>query len=76
MQSFFMWTTKNLIRLHSAQADLSLYWVHMSEGTFSHVAAHINPDPLIRIRLFDIRDQSRAHLFNLTMSLVNVSLKL
>ena len=22
-------------------ADLSLYWVHMSEGTFSHVVAYI-----------------------------------
>ena len=25
----------------NAQADLSLRWVHMWEGTFSHVAAHI-----------------------------------
>ena len=23
-----------------AQADLSLHWAHMSEGTYSHVAAH------------------------------------
>ena len=24
-----------------AQTDLSICWVHMSEGTFSHVAAHL-----------------------------------
>ena len=34
MQSFFMRMTKTLIRLTDAQADLSLYWEHMSEDTF------------------------------------------
>ena len=36
MQSFFMRTTKTLIRLcANAQADLSLQWVRMSEVRFS-----------------------------------------
>ena len=26
--------------LPDAQADLSLHWAHLSEGTFSHVVAH------------------------------------
>ena len=42
MQNFFMRTTKTLIRLADAQADLSLRWAHKSEGTFSHVAAHFS----------------------------------
>ena len=38
-----MWTTKILIRLcMDAQVDFSLLWVHMAEGTFSHVAAEIS----------------------------------
>ena len=37
-----MRTTKALIRLRDAQADLSLRWAHMSEGTFSHVEAHMD----------------------------------
>ena len=36
-----MRTTGTLIRL---PADLSLRWVHMSEGTFSHVAANLLPN--------------------------------
>ena len=38
MQSFFMRTAKTLIRL---QADLTLRVAHMSEGTFSDVAAQM-----------------------------------
>ena len=38
MQSFSMWTTETLIL--DAQADLS-HWVHILEGTFSHVATHV-----------------------------------
>ena len=39
---FFMQSTSSKLRLHGldVQADLS-QWVHMSEGMFSHVAAHI-----------------------------------
>ena len=29
-------------RISHAQADLSLRWAHMSEGTFSHVVTHIS----------------------------------
>ena len=38
MQTFFMQTMKTLIRLRGAQADLSLRWAHMSEGSFCFVA--------------------------------------
>ena len=31
---------KILIRLRNAQSDLNLRWAHISEGTFSDVAAH------------------------------------
>ena len=41
MHSFFMRTTKTLIRLCGyMQSDLSLRWAPMSQGTFSHVATH------------------------------------
>ena len=39
MKNFFMRTTKTLIRL--CGADLSLRWVHMSEGTFFHFAVSL-----------------------------------
>ena len=35
MLNFFMRATKT-----DAQADWSLFWTHISEGTFSHVTAH------------------------------------
>ena len=34
-------SVKILIRLANAQVNLNLCWVHMSEGTFSDVAAHL-----------------------------------
>ena len=40
MQSFFMWTIETDQTVKS-QAGLSLHWVHMSEGMFSHDEAHI-----------------------------------
>ena len=33
----FLHTRKTLIKLRDAQADLSLCWTHMSEGTFSRM---------------------------------------
>ena len=32
-----------------AQADLSLCWAHMSEGTFSHIAAQMSLGPVLDI---------------------------
>ena len=40
MQSFFV-DNEDWSDCLDVQADLSLSWVHMSEGTFSHVAAQI-----------------------------------
>ena len=36
-----MWTKKTVIRLWGSQADLSHHLADMSEGTLSHVVAHI-----------------------------------
>ena len=41
MQIFFMQKMKTLNRWMDAQADLSLRWALMSEGTFSHVVIRI-----------------------------------
>ena len=42
MQSFIMRTTKTLSKLCDEQADdLSLHWVHMSEGMFSNVTSRL-----------------------------------
>ena len=41
MQSFFILTTKTLLRLLDALAVLSLQGDTSTEGTFSHVAAHL-----------------------------------
>ena len=35
-----MHPVKILISLHNAQAALKLRWLHMSDGTFSSIAAH------------------------------------
>ena len=34
------------------QGDLSLHWVHMSEGMFSHIAAHLTIKHLYKDYLF------------------------
>ena len=41
MQSFFMWTTKTDQTVRMNKTDMNLRWAHMSEGTFSHAAAHM-----------------------------------
>ena len=40
MQSFFVWTIKT-DQTAAAQADLSLRWAHISEGTFSYVSVYM-----------------------------------
>ena len=52
------WIAKDAKFLHAdnedcenALADLSLRWAHMSEGTFSHVAAHVHPTDYLLIWL-------------------------
>ena len=37
-----MKTATTLIRLRDAEADLSLRWVHISEGMLSHVAVQVS----------------------------------
>ena len=48
MESFFMQTMETVIGLCDVQDDLSHHWLHMSEGTFFHILAHIYLIPLIR----------------------------
>ena len=38
MQSFFMGTTKARMTAGMRQADSSLRWAHVLEGSFSHIA--------------------------------------
>ena len=43
MQSFFMRITKTLDQAAvEAQADFSLYWAYMSEGTYSYIEAKLS----------------------------------
>ena len=52
MQSFFVWCRDKEHRPYcadNAQADLCLHWVHMSEGLFSHVEAHIVKTGVYRV---------------------------
>ena len=40
----------------NAQADLSCFWVHMSEGTFPHIAAHLIQCPFLISALLYLHD--------------------
>ena len=67
MQSFFTQTTKTLIRLCDAPTDLSLHWMHMSEGTFSDFAATTClPTTVLTMRMKPSRMNPFHFLFNIS----------
>ena len=70
--NFLQAENKSLMRLHGCSGDLSIRWVHMSEGTFSLIAA--NRVPWLYISLWGLSYFETGYLVCVCVSCCSIKL--